>query len=206
MHQLQWARVRADSLEDALACVQAHVDAHGSADNWWSWVMAHDGEGVRVREREGWEVQDEHPADQAAREQAARAAPVRWASIEAWIQAAWIAVWAHLGLDGVEPIQLGAPSAEARATTQLLHTLSAAQLRERFLLVAPAVTPPPPDLPGILADHRRALNEARLEAVAALGDAPAAPFLAGRPPWAWPCHLIDGVGGREIWLAVDMHV
>lgn len=197
MHQLQWARVQADSLDDALARFGAHVERHGGVDNWWSWVMALDGDVVHVREKEPWE-RDDHTD--------VRVETAQWLSTEAWVKGAWAEVWAHLGLEGLEPIQLGAPSAAELAKVQELAGLSAAQLRERFFAIAQPLEEPRADDDGIFADQRRALNEARRDALTALHEATAAPFLPSREPFDWPAHLVDGPGARVFWLAIDMHL
>jgi hypothetical protein len=220
MHQVQWVRAHARSLDEALTLFTAHVKQHGTVDNWWHWTMARPPRGaVQVRPLEAWEKKDLTKAELSARQRRARAAPSVWASRQLWEVQAWCAVWTQLGLQGLEPITLGEASSAQRATLARVRATNTRELPQRFLAVtlealrAGYAKASLEDLSmfASISSGTRAARAAAFERVfqllaGGLPDAEALPFLRDESPNDWPAHLVGELGAPAFLIAIDMHL
>jgi hypothetical protein len=221
VHQTQWVRAQAGSLDEALTLVRAHVEALGDVDNWWRWTLARlpDGE-VRVRALEDYEKEDLSPEELAEHTAWAQEAPATWRPTERWTSGAWGEAWTQLGLQGLQPVRLGALSERDRKTLAELARTPVTSLPRRFLDTALAslkksyggldldVEPRFASMTSrARADRARAFERVYQLLADEHADAGHLPFLRDEAPYQWPAHLLgDREDAQVFHLALDMHL
>lgn len=219
MHQTQWVRAHAASLDAALAAFTAHVEARGHRNNWWKWTLARLSSGeVIARTLEPYETRDLDADELAARAEAVARAKLELRDPARWAASAWVEVWAQLGLDALSPVRLGGASERERAaidsvlatppadfTRRFLETTLRAQ-RDSYARFSLDARGPETTIESPLR-AARAIALERVHQVTLLEyEASALPFLRNEAPDDWPAHLLGAGSAPAILLAVDMHL
>lgn len=232
MHQTQYVKARAESLEEALSAFTEHIQQNGGIDNWWHWLGAFEPEGIRVVTpppesfpRFPFAEDDEERAELIAdiKEQAAYFNQ-HFAKEDTWRRMPWIAIFSNLSLGGVPWMAFDDSSTDAeRRTLASLRRRAPDKIPLWFLKLAlqelkqeygALRLPPKPERPGqtplyLSASRRRDLAlafervyDAQYSPFSDLK--PNLPYLPGLSPYEWPAHLV-GNGSKVFYILVDMH-
>jgi hypothetical protein len=216
MHQIQFVKAHADGLEAALTLFGEHVEHTGGPDNWWSWQVAFEAEGGRLR----FAAPEDDKGSETERRAYEDRLRAKLGREDDWIRAPWLRILSHCELAGVPWMKLDdSMGPEEQATHALLRDLPVSEiptwflrtalrsLRERYAEVA---------IPGDrFADQTKAWRRRKLatafESVyekhyLELGSSEAAPlpYLPEQSPDEWPAHLV-GEGGPSFYILIDMH-
>jgi hypothetical protein len=214
MHETQYVKALATSLDEAIEQFAEHVRRHGGVDNWWTLTGALNAETgaihVPAPSVPEWTDPDHATEMKQAHAEEARVLREEYATIEVWRQAAWEAAAAAVGVGGLPPPGVGDPAPAQVHATARFRTVALDELPRWFLREAREELVRRYGEVGIdePADPSRAVLAAAFEALlAARADEEAAshlPFLRDQRVDAWPSHRV-GDGARVFYLMIDMH-
>ncbi len=218
MHQRHWVKVGVATLDEALVAFTEHVDRLGDRQTWWRWVVARLPDGSVIdRPLEPTELDEFHPDDLARRPAELAAAKLAFRDPGQWLAGAWVEAWTQLGLQGLQPVRLGAETELERATIDVLLALPPDQIARRFLEATLASLRESyarfsfdaygaETIEGSLRVVRAIAFERVWTTVLDEFDAPSLPFMRDQSPDDWPAHLIGDRNGPFVLLLVDMHL
>lgn len=217
MHETQYVKALAASIEDAEALFREQVERLGGPDNWWRLMGAWDERSGEVRVPPPEPVSEalleemtpeerEEDARQAALEQEEDLRVLRdeYASREPWVRAAWECAASAYGVAGLPWMTFGEPSDDDLAAFVRFRAIPLDAMPAHFLTAARealAAPDPPPHQIGLAE-----LCQHLADAIADPGQARHLPFLREQGPNSWPAHLVgDGDADHAIYLMIDMH-
>jgi hypothetical protein len=217
MHEAQYAKALATTLDEALDRFGAHVKEHAPSDTWWTWLGGLDaatGE-LHVPPPSIPEWADAAHAGRLRAEHGEKARIVfeEFGTIEVWLQAAWERAAATFGIGGLPPPHAGDPSpaqvqAIARFRTVPVEELARWFLREARALVVRRYREVALDGSDVDAAALRLSAAHAFEAIYSAvhdgADASHLPFLRGQGLFDWPAHLV-GDGPGVFYLMVDVN-
>lgn len=233
MHQTQFVKARAETLEDALKAFTQHVDANGGIDNWWHWLCAFEPDGARITTPPPesfpsfpFASDDKDRAELIAQIEAqAKYAHKHFSKEDAWNRQPWYGIFSTLHLAGVPWMKFDdSMTDDEMVTKRAIRRKSPANIPEWFLSILleelrsayASVSVPPKkkketNIIDALEDAKRKNWAAAFERVyealySPMTDSkPDLPYLRGLSPYEWPAHLV-GQGPKVFYLMVDMHL
>jgi hypothetical protein len=206
MHETQWVKALARSLDEAEAQFREHVERLGGPDNWWTMMGAWNettgevhvppppplDDGLLLADLTP-EERAEHEAEHAREvEEDARVLRDEYASREAWLRSAWETAASSLEVGGLPWMTFGEASPDVVAAYERFRTIPLPEMARSFLASARDLIVKhyadaflegddlggAPDLPATIAQARRVgLTEAFEAFVHALRDPRRAPHV-----------------------------
>ncbi len=234
MHQTQFVKARAQTLEEALNAFTEHIKQNGGIDNWWHWLGAFEPQSARITTPPP-EAFPRFPFAESDEERSELIAQIKdqalyfnqhFSKEDAWKRLPWHAIFSNLQLAGIPWMKLGNESSDAEKSTRAaLRRKSPAKIPEWFLQLllgelrseyAALHIPPktkkqkPEDSPLYLNAACRRDRSLAFERVYEALYSPFSdlkedlPYLPGLNPYEWPAHLV-GKGPSVFYILIDMH-